>query len=171
MSKVLIVYYSRKGENYMPGGLQHLEKGHTQRAAEYIHKALDADIFEIDTVEAYPASYRDCCRQAVAELQANARPALAAYPESISGYDTVFVCYPCWADTAPMCVFSFLEHFDFSGKRIIPLCTNGGSDIEKAVQDIKASAPGAEVLPGLSVLGHEVGDKEELIVSWAKAQL
>ena len=171
MSEILVVYYSRKGENYMPGGLQFLEKGHTGRAAEYIQKALDADIFEIDTVEAYPASYRDCCRQAVAELKANARPALAAYPEDISGYDTLFVCYPCWADTAPMCVFSFLEHYELSGKRIIPLCTNGGSDIERSVQDIKASSPGATVLHGLSVLGHEVIDSRELIQAWAKAQI
>ena len=171
MSKVLVAFYSRKGENYMPGGLQFLEKGHTQRAAEYIQKALAADIFEIDTVDAYPASYRECCRQAVAELKANTRPELSAYPESISDYDTVFVCYPCWAETAPMCVFSFLEHFDFGGKRIVPLCTNGGSDIAKSVQDIKASAPGAEVLPGLSVLGHEVAESEEHIANWAMAQL
>ena len=171
MSKVLVAFYSRKGENYMPGGLQFLEKGHTQRAAEYIQKALGADIFEIDTADAYPASYRECCRQAVAELKANARPELSSYPESISGYDTVFVCYPCWAETAPMCVFSFLEHFDFCGKRIVPLCTNGGSDIAKSVQDIRASAPGAEVLPGLSVLGHEVVDSEERIFNWARAQL
>ena len=171
MSSVLVVYYSRKGENYMPGGLQFLEKGHTERAAEFIQKALDADIFELETVEAYPASYRDCCRQAVAELKANARPELSAYPEDISSYETVFVCYPCWADTAPMCVFTFLERFDFSGKRIIPLCTNGGSDIAKSVEDIKVSAEGGEVLPGLSVLGHKVIESEELIINWAKVQM
>ena len=39
MSKTLVVYYSRKGENYMPGGIQSLEKGHTAYAAEYIAKA------------------------------------------------------------------------------------------------------------------------------------
>ena len=48
MAKVLVVYYSRKGENHMPGGIQVLEKGNTEYAAEYIQKALNADIFEID---------------------------------------------------------------------------------------------------------------------------
>ena len=76
MPKVLVVYYSRKGENYMPGGIQVLEKGHTEYAAEYIQKALNADLFEIGTESPYPANYRECCVQAVAEAKANARPAL-----------------------------------------------------------------------------------------------
>ena len=46
MAKVLVVYYSRKGENHMPGGIQVLEKGHTHYAAEFIAKTVDADIFE-----------------------------------------------------------------------------------------------------------------------------
>ena len=83
MSRVLVVYYSRKGENYMPEGLQVLEKGHTAYAAEYIAEALNADLFEIDTVEAYAAGYRDCCMQAVAEAKANARPAIRGYVEDI----------------------------------------------------------------------------------------
>ena len=49
MSKVLVVFYSRKGENHMPGGIQVLKKGNTAYAAEYIRDALGADLFEIDT--------------------------------------------------------------------------------------------------------------------------
>ena len=64
MSKALVVYYSRKGENHMPGGVQVLEKGNTEYAAEYICKALDADIFEIDTVKPYAVNYRECCAEA-----------------------------------------------------------------------------------------------------------
>ena len=45
MAKTLVVFYSRKGENYMPGGIQVLEKGHTESAAEYIRDALDAGTF------------------------------------------------------------------------------------------------------------------------------
>ena len=66
MSKALVVYYSRKGENHMPGGVQVLEKGNTEYAAEYIRDALDADLFEIDTVKPYAANYRECCMEAVA---------------------------------------------------------------------------------------------------------
>lgn len=169
MANVLVVYYSRKGENHMPGGIQVLEKGHTERAAEFIQKALGAELFEIDTVIPYAEDYRQCCMQAVAEVKANARPEIKGYVRDISGYDTVFVCFPCWCGTAPMCVFTFLEHYDLTGKKIVPLCTNEGSGLANAPADLERSCPGATVLPGLSVRGHQVADSEEIIADWAKS--
>ena len=61
MAKQLVVYYSRKGENHMPGGVQVLQKGNTAYAAEYIARAIGADLFEIDTVKPYAENYRACC--------------------------------------------------------------------------------------------------------------
>lgn len=171
MANVLVVYYSRKGENHMPGGIQVLEKGNTEYAAEYIQKALGADIFEIDTVKPYAANYRECCMEAVAEAKSKARPEIKGYVEDMSQYDTVFVCYPCWCGTAPMCVFTFLEHYDMAGKKIVPLCTNEGSGMANSEKDIAESCKGANVLPGLSVRGHQAKDMEAEIASWAKAQL
>ena len=170
MAKTLVAYYSRKGENYMPGGLQTLEKGHTARAAEYIQKALDADIFEIDTAKPYAAGYRDCCMEAVAEMKAAARPELREYPGDLSEYDRIFVCFPCWCGTAPMCVFTFLESRDMSGKKIIPLCTNEGSGLANGPRDIAKSCPDSVVMPGLAVLGHQVDSMEEKIAAWAMQQ-
>lgn len=171
MSKVLVVFYSRKGENHMPGGIQVLEKGHTAYAAEFIQKALDADIFEIDTVKPYAENYRECCMQAVAEAKANARPEIKGYAADLAKYDTIFVCFPCWCGTAPMCVFTFLEHYDLSGKKIIPLCTNEGSGLAKAPLDLQNSCPHSLIAPGLSVRGHQVKDSEAMIASWAKEQI
>lgn len=168
MANTLVVYYSRKGENHMPGGIQFLEKGHTEIAAEYIQRALNADIFEIDTVKPYAANYRECCQEAFAETKANARPEIKGYVADISGYDTIFVCYPCWCGTAPMCVFTFLEHYDWTGKTIVPLCTNEGSGMANSEADIAKSCPGAAILPGLPVRGHQVKDNEALIADWAK---
>ncbi len=168
MANTLVVFYSRKGENFMPGGIQVLEKGHTAYAAEYIQKALNADIFEVDTVKPYAAVYRECCMEAVAEAKENARPEIQAYVADMSGYDTIFVCFPCWVGTAPMCVFTFLEHYDLSGKRIIPLCTNEGSGMANSEADLARSCPGAEILSGLSVKGHQVKDSEAEIAAWAK---
>lgn len=34
MANTLVVFYSRKGENHMPGGIQVLEKGNTAYAAD-----------------------------------------------------------------------------------------------------------------------------------------
>ena len=170
MANVLVVFYSRKGENYMPGGIQVLEKGHTAYAAEYIQKALNADMLEIETLEAYPENYRECCMQAVAEAKANARPQLRSSVPDVSKYDTVFVCFPCWCGTAPMCVFTLLEHCDLTGKKIVPLCTNEGSGLANAPKDLERSCPGARIAPGLSVRGHQVKDSETMIAAWAKEQ-
>jgi len=171
MSKTLVIYYSRKGENHMPGGIQILEKGNTEYAAEYIAKALNADIFEIDTVKPYAENYRECCMEAVAELKSNARPEIKGYVEDITPYDTIFVCFPCWCGTAPMCVFTFLEHYDLSGKKIVPLCTNEGSGMANSEQHIQASCPNSTVTPGLSVKGHQAKDNEAQIAAWAKEML
>ena len=168
MANTLVVYYSRKGENHMPGGIQVLEKGNTEYAAEYIAKALNADIFEIDTVKPYAANYRECCMEAVQEAKTKARPEIKGYVDDISGYDTIFVCYPCWCGTAPMCVFTFLEHYDLTGKKIVPLCTNEGSGLANSVADIAASCPGAVISPGLSVKGHQCSSSEEMLAAWAK---
>ena len=171
MSNILVVYYSRKGENHMPGGIQVLEKGNTEYAAEYIQKAVNADIFEIDTVKPYASNYRECCMEAVAEVKANARPEIKSYVTDISGYDTIFVCFPCWCGTAPMCMFTFLEHYDLAGKKLVPLCTNEGSGLAKAPQDLEKSCPGAIIAPGLSVRGHQVKSSEAMIAAWAKEQV
>ena len=168
MRKALVVYYSRKGENYMPGGIQVLEKGHTERAAEYIQKALGADIFEVDTVKPYAENYRECCIEAAAEAKSKARHEIKGYVEDVTAYDPIFVCFPCWCGTAPMCVFTFLEHYDLTGKTIVPLCTNEGSGMANSETDLANICKGATVLPGLSIRGHQVVDSEEQIVSWAK---
>ena len=70
-----------------------------------------------------------------------------------------------------MCVFTFLEHYDLTGKKIVPLCTNEGSGLAKAPADLEHSCPGATVLPGLAVLGHQVKDSQQQIADWAKAQI
>lgn len=171
MSKALVVYYSRKGENYMPGGIEVLEKGHTEYAAEFIRDALHADLFEIDTVAPYAENYKECCAQAAAEMKAGARPGIRGFVDDISGYETIFVCFPCWCGTAPMCVFTFLEHYDLTGKRIVPLCTNEGSGMGNAEKDLTERCRGAAVVPGLAVKGHQVQNSRDLIADWAKEQV
>ena len=171
MAKQLVVYYSRKGENHMPGGIQILLKGNTEYAAEYIAEAIGADLFEIDTVKPYAENYKACCSEAFAEFKAKARPEIRGFVNDISGYDTVFVCYPCWIGTAPMCVFTFLEHYDWTGKKIVPLCTNEGSGLGNSEADILASCPGARVVPGLSVKGHQCKDSKAMLTGWAREHI
>lgn len=168
MANTLVVYYSRKGENYTPNGIQVLEKGQTERAAEFIQEALDADIFEIEPLKPYAADYRTCCKEAAAEAKSNARPEIKGYIEDITDYDTIFVCYPCWCGTAPMCVFTFLEHYDLTGKKIVPLCTNEGSGMANSESDLAKSCPEAIIVPGLPIRGHRVISSKADIAAWAK---
>ena len=171
MSKILTVYFSHKGENHIPDGIRVLEKGNTAYAAEHIQAAVGGDLFEIDTVVPYSANYKECVGQSVQDMKTQARPELKAYLEDVSQYDTVFVCFPCWCGTAPMCVYTFLDHYDWTGKKVLPLCTNEGSGLANAPRDIANACTGAVIGEGLSVKGHQVKDSEEIIAAWAKANI
>ena len=43
---------------------------------------------------------------------------------------------------------TFLESYDFSGKKIILFATSGGSGFGNTVKELKDSAPGAEIVEG-----------------------
>lgn len=168
MSNVLIVYYSRKGENYWGGSIKNLEKGNTEIVAEMIGKAVGGDLFEVDTVKPYSDNYTTCTEEAKKELHENARPELKKYMDSLDGYDTIFVGYPNWWGTCPMAMFTFLEHYDLNGKRIIPFCTNEGSGMGSSERDLQKICKGASVEKGLSVRGCEAAKSGDKVVAWAE---
>ena len=166
--KNLIIYYSRKGENYVGGSIKNLQKGNTEIAAEFIQKAVGGDLFEVDTVKPYSADYTACTQEAQAELRSNARPELKAYLESIDEYDTIFVCGPCWWGTYPCAVFTQLERLDFTGKRVFGLMTHEGSGLGSSERDLKKMCTGASVGKGLAVRGGSAAQSEKLVADWAR---
>lgn len=86
MAKTLVIYYSRKGENYFNGSLKTIAKGNTEIVAEYIRDAVGADLFEVDTVKDYDASYMVCIDEAKEELRRNARPEIKESINDIAAY-------------------------------------------------------------------------------------
>ena len=92
-------------------------------------------------------------------------------PESIDAYDVIFLGYPCWWGTMPMGVYTFLEHFNFAGKKIVPFCTHEGSRMGGSVNHIKKTAPGALVLEGLPIHGAEAAESGDAVAAWAKKSL
>ena len=164
----LIVYYSRTGENYWNGSIKNITKGNTERVAEFIQKAVGGDLFEIDTVKPYANDYYQCIEEAQEELHANARPEIKEYLDSLDAYDTIFVGYPNWWGTCPMCMFTFLEHYDLSGKTVIPFCTNEGSGMGSSERDLKKICKGAKIERGLSIHGAEAEQSEAKVAAWAK---
>ena len=105
------------------------------------------------------------------ELEANARPEIINKLDSLDAYDTIFVCYPNWWGTVPMCILTFLESYDLTGKKLIPLCTNEGSDMGSSERDLKKYCKGAVVVSGLAVRGHMAESSEAEITAWAKSKL
>ena len=60
------------------------------------------------------------------------RPEITDAPVNIADYDTILVGFPIWWGVAPRIIDTFLESYDFSGKKIIPFCTSGGSGVGRS---------------------------------------
>lgn len=168
MAKNLIIYYSRKGENYVNGSIRNLAKGNTEIVAEFIQKAVGGDMFEVDTVKTYSADYTACTEEAQRELRAGARPELKQYLDSIADYDNIFVCGPCWWGTYPMAVFTQLERLDFTGKKVMAVMTHEGSGLGSSERDLKKICKGASFGKGIAVHGADAERSESTVAAWAK---
>lgn len=168
MAKILIAYYSRKGQNYVNGSIKNLAKGNTEIVAEFIQKTVGGELFEIDTVKNYPVDYTECTEVAKVEIQQKSRPELKNYLSSVEDFDTIFLGYPIWWSVPPMAVATFLEKYNFSGKKIIPFATHEGSGLGGSVNYLKKICPQAEILQGLAIHGADAKNSESEVVAWAK---
>ncbi len=166
MAKTLIAYFSRADENYFGGTMRYIKVGNTEVAVSKIKELIDADTFKIEMKNPYSPVYMTCIDEAKKDLQSKARPQLVSMPSSIDEYDTVILAYPNYWGTMPMAVFTFLEAFDFSGKTILPLCTNEGSGLGKSERDIQNTCKGAKLGTGLSIAGSHVENSKPQIEKW-----
>lgn len=142
MNKILVAYFSRGDENY---GVGNIEVGNTELLAEYIAKKLGADTFKIEPITPYPASYAECVEVATEELNNEARPEFRGDID-MSAYDIVFLGYPIWWGDLPMICYTFLEKYDFSGKKVIPFNTHEGSGNSGTYAKVRETVKDAEVL-------------------------
>lgn len=162
----LIAYFSRRHENYVNGVIRDLKIGNTEIAASIIQQLTGADRFQIEPLQEYSKDYNECIAQAQSDQRRNARPQLKQYPESLQEYDVIYLGYPNYWSTMPMAVFTFLEHFDFTGKTIRPFCTHEGSGLGTSEEDIRSICSGAKVEKGLAIRGSSVSNSETLIRKW-----
>ena len=124
MAKTLIAFFSRADENYFGGAMRYVKVGNTEIVVGLMKELIEADTFKIEMKDPYSPVYMTCIDEAKKDKQKNARPELTNYPESIDDYDTVVLGYPNYWGTIPMAVATFLERYDFTGKMLLPLCTN-----------------------------------------------
>ena len=167
--KVLVVYFSRTGEQYSVGNIT---EGNTAIIAKMIAEQTKADLFEVKLKnDTYPAAYKALTEVALSEKKANARPEIEGDVANFADYDVVFVGTPNWWADLPMAVYTFMEAHDWSGKTVAPFVTHEGSGLSSIPSKIK-SATGAEVLDGLEVYGHVAqNDREQAkedVINWLK---
>jgi flavodoxin len=166
--KTLIAFFSRADENYFGGALRYVQVGNTEVVANQIKELTGADSFKIEMKKPYSDDYKLCVEQARKDNSSGARPELAAIPDSIDEYDTIILMYPNYCGTCPMAVFTFLESFDFTGKTILPLCTNEGSGMGSSERDIANAAKGATLKKGLPVNGSRADSAKPTVEKWLK---
>ncbi|WP_407725073.1 flavodoxin [Ruminococcus sp. JL13D9] len=149
MSKKLVAYFSASGT--------------TAAVAENLAKAAGADLYEIKPAVAYTRAdlnWQDKNSRSSVEMRdKSSRPELADTNANIAEYNTIFVGFPVWWYVAPTIINSFLEAYDFSGKKVVLFATSGGSGFGKAVSGLQPSAPKAEIVEGEILNGRPNGAK------------
>lgn len=153
--KKLVAYFSASGT--------------TKNIAERMAKAADADLFEIRPEVPYTHADLDWTdRKSRSSIEMNdpsSRPEIAEKLPGMEEYDIIFIGFPIWWYVAPTIINSFMESYDFSGKKVIPFATSGGSSIKKAVKSLKSSYKEANWEEGRMLNG--VSDQD--LTSWVNS--
>ncbi len=125
--------------------------GNTRGIAQEIQNQTGADMIEITPAVPYSTDYNTVLMEAQEDQHRQARPELSVHVDHMEDYDIILLGYPNWWASIPMPIASFLEEYDFSGKRIIPFCSHGGGRFGQSLTAIAKLAPEADIGEGLSV--------------------
>jgi flavodoxin len=129
--RVLVAYFSRSGNTRVVTGL--------------LQRALKADVFEIRLADPYPEEYPATVEQARQERDSGFEPTLAAHVSDMGTYDTVYLGFPIWGETAPPVIRSFLVTHDLAGKTLIPFVTHGGYGLGNSMSVLASKAPRTKI--------------------------
>jgi len=146
MAKKLVAYFSASGV--------------TAKVAEMLADAVGADIYEIRPAVPYTKAdlnWMDKKSRSTIEMNDKTiRPVIADQDAQIDQYETIFLGFPIWWYVAPTIINTFLESYDFSGKKIILFATSGGSKFGKTVEELKVSVPAScEIIEGKLLNGKQ----------------
>ena len=162
-SDILVVYFSRTGEQYTVGVI---DKGNTSIVAEMISEETGADLFEVIPEEDhYPMTYSELTDVAKQEQNDNARPAYAKDVPDLSQYSTIFIGAPVWWGDWPMIMYTFFENNaeGLSGKTLIPFSTHEGSGLSGFDKKLSSACPDATVLDGLAIRGNDCQNDQDSV--------
>ena len=159
MSKTLVAYFSASGT--------------TARVAKELAQAAGADLYEIRPAVPYTKAdlnWMDKNSRSTVEMNdKSSRPTLADRDADIAAYDTILLGFPIWWYVAPTIINTFLESYDFSGKKIVLFATSGGSGFGRTVAGLKPSvAADTVIVEGKLLNGRQTA---ESLKAWAKSIL
>lgn len=169
-SDVLVVYFSRTGEQY---GVGVIDKGNTAIVADMIIEATGADSFEVlPEDDYYPYTYQELTEVARQEQADGARPAYKGDAPDLSQYDTIFIGAPVWWGDWPMIMYTFFENNAdaLAGKTLIPFCTHAGSGLSGFDTKLASALPDSTVGTGFAALGSDAQNNaaavQEQVTAW-----
>ena len=138
MSKRLVAYFSASGP--------------TGQVAKMVAEAAGADLYEIRPKQLYTKAdlnWMDQNARSTIEMKdKKIRPEIVDTDAQIAEYDEILIGFPIWWYVAPTIIHTFLEKYDFTGKKIVLFATSGGSGFGKTVKELETSAPGATIVEG-----------------------
>ncbi len=138
MSKRLVAYFSASGA--------------TGKVAKMVAEAAGADLYEIRPKQLYTKAdlnWMDQNARSTIEMKdKKIRPEIVDTDAQIAEYDEILIGFPIWWYVAPTIIHTFLEKYDFTGKKIVLFATSGGSGFGNTVKELEPSAPGATIVEG-----------------------
>jgi flavodoxin len=151
-SKTLVAYFSRSGNTRVIAGL--------------IQRRLNADTIELERAAPYPADYLETVAEATRERDRGTEPALKAGIPELDAYDTIYLGFPIWGETAPAVVRSFLERHDLAGKTLIPFITHGGYGLGRSISVLESHAPKATLKKPLVMEADQERRTMDTVLAW-----
>ena len=146
--KMLVVYYS-------------WSNGNTEKIAEQLAEACDADLAQIETTVPYPDDYEETVDQGKREVDGGYQPDIETLEFDPAAYGVVAVGTPTWWYTMAPAVSTMMSQVDWTGKTVVPFMTNGGWP-GSVIDDIEDAAEGASFGPALEVqFDCQGGDHQE----------
>lgn len=166
---LVVVYFSRAGENFINGVSKKIPIGNTEVLAQKIANRLNCPLIQLKEMDNYPDSYDETVKRAESEKKAATRVPYQKTELDRSKIDVLFLGYPNWWGSYPRIIATFLEDFDADGLIIYPFCTHEGSAFGSSLNELEDQCPNADIRSGLPVRGSRVERADVAIENWLLA--
>ena len=137
-----------------------------REAAEFAAGTRDLDLIEIVPKKAYPDDEAALAERIKEEKSKTVRPALKDQPESLSGYDIIFIGFPVWEGSIPAPVATFLEDYDMGDKALIPFCCAADGELGTSLEDIASLCRYSAIVSAYMIPEGDFADSEPVFEGW-----